>query len=321
MKKFIIVILLLNSFIFAQENNQTQFSLSTKGFITSWLIKGPFSSGGGILREKDFLVSEGSELNKFSIAAVSDGVSAIRNFVDRGKWFPIYSDKYIISFLNYFQVVSNTVGYALAFVESDKDRDVIIKLGSDDGVKLFLNGKLIHDNPMYRGVIIDEDVVSAQLNKGLNPLLVKIDQGTGDWGFCLRIVGPDDEELRDVKVRIPFKFSSEELSNSMFASFNLKTTLDKTTNNTRLLIVLSAENGFPMNLDAAFKLKISLLSSSSEAIQEINNTEFNSISQFSEKEIIFIPKNLEAGQYVIKLFVLDKNNRELMTKESIVFWN
>jgi hypothetical protein len=319
MKYLLSFLFFLFSNLSAQVSDQTVFTLSPKGFITSWLIRGPFTSNEMDIREKDFLESDGGESKIFLMYDVNNNISEGK--ANTGKWFPIYSNKYIINLLDYFTISGRAVVYALCFIESERDQKVIIKAGSDDGIKIFLNGNLIHNNPSYRGVEIDEDVVNSEIKKGSNQLLVKIDQITGDWGFCLRITGENDEPLKDVKVKIPFIFSKEEILNSALSSLNINTTLDKTTQNTRLLILVSSENGFPVNFDIPLKLKLILLNSSSEIIEEFHSYEMESIGQFTEKEVSYIPKNLVPGKYVIRLVVTDNNNNELMTKENIVFWN
>jgi hypothetical protein len=330
MKKLLIFLLLVYSNLVAQDINQTTFSLSPKGFISSWLIKGPFTISEGVLRDKDYLISEGGETKNFTIQEISRGISFDRNNADNNRWFPIYANTYIISFPNYYKITSRTVAYGLCFVGSDREQDVIIKLGSDDGVKLFLNGKQIHNNPIYRGVSIDNDIVVAKLVKGSNPLLIKVDQGGGDWSYCLRIVGEENEPIKNLKVGIPYKFSNEEVLKTAISSFNINSILDKsydynkgkanTFPESKLVILITSEAGFPLDINSSFKLKLVFLNGSSETIEEFYNMDI-SLSEFTEKEVIYNPKNIQPGQYILRLVILDKDDNEIISKENIVFWN
>jgi len=81
--------------------------------------------------------------------------------------------------------------YGLAYVYSPEARGSHILLGSDDGVRVWLNEELVHSNPAYRGVVVDQDKVKVTLKKGWNKVLIKVLQGAGDWGFCLRFADPD----------------------------------------------------------------------------------------------------------------------------------
>lgn len=87
------------------------------------------------------------------------------------------------------------IAYAFVYVFSPDQRPSKIMLGSDDGVRVWLNDILVHSNPAYRGASPDQDRIDVELKKGWNKLLVKVLQGSGGWGFYLRFVDPQ-EQLR-----------------------------------------------------------------------------------------------------------------------------
>lgn len=60
-------------------------------------------------------------------------------------------------------------------------------LGSDDGVKIWLNGELVYDKWVRRISRLDDDVVALPLRAGANRLLLKIQNATGDWSFVYRV--------------------------------------------------------------------------------------------------------------------------------------
>ena len=64
-------------------------------------------------------------------------------------------------------------------------------IGSDDGVRIWLNDKLIHTNPAYRGAYPDQDKIPVQLKEGWNKLMIKVLQGHGGWGYYVRFVDPE----------------------------------------------------------------------------------------------------------------------------------
>jgi len=90
-----------------------------------------------------------------------------------------------------FQPNEQALIYGLAYVHSPDDWTTHILLGSDDGVRVWLNDALVHSNPAYRGCYPDQDKVRISLRKGWNKLLVKVLQGDGGWGFCLRFADPN----------------------------------------------------------------------------------------------------------------------------------
>ena len=72
----------------------------------------------------------------------------------------------------------------MSFLRTTGPRPLL--LGSDDGVRVWVNGGLVHTNPTYRAAEPDLDRVSVRLLKGWNRVLVKDLQGAGGWGFYLR---------------------------------------------------------------------------------------------------------------------------------------
>ncbi|MCC6797383.1 MAG: hypothetical protein IT366_19875 [Candidatus Hydrogenedentes bacterium] len=86
---------------------------------------------------------------------------------------------------------SRMFGYAYAVVNVAEEIDGQIRLGSDDGNQVWLNGKQVFENRIDRGAALDQDKVDVHFTKGENRILVKISQGAGGWNFCLRLAKPD----------------------------------------------------------------------------------------------------------------------------------
>jgi putative membrane-bound dehydrogenase-like protein len=89
---------------------------------------------------------------------------------------------------------NNIVSYLYREVESPADQEAAILLGSDDGVKLWLNGELVHTSTQTRAAAPEQDRVKVKLRRGVNRLLLKIANGDGAHGFYLAIVA--DKELK-----------------------------------------------------------------------------------------------------------------------------
>ncbi len=90
-----------------------------------------------------------------------------------------------------FQPNEQVIAYGLVYVHSPDKRSAHILLGSDDGVRVWVNDELVHTNPAYRGHYPDQDKVKVTLQPGWNKVLIKILQGGGGWGFYLRLADPD----------------------------------------------------------------------------------------------------------------------------------
>ena len=64
-------------------------------------------------------------------------------------------------------------------------------VGSDDGVAVWLNGEEVHRNAVMRGIRPDSDLAAVKMKAGENRLLVKVEQGGGEWKFCLRLLSKE----------------------------------------------------------------------------------------------------------------------------------
>lgn len=151
-------------------------------FIAEWLLIGPFDAPDmdylsvvyppekEIALDKRYTGKGGMEVNWKKIGALPDG---------------------LVNLNESFQPNEQVLVYGLVFVHSPDDRTTHILLGSDDGVRVWLNDKLAHSNPASRGCYPDQDKVKVTLRKGWNKLLIKVLQGAGGWGFTLRLADPN----------------------------------------------------------------------------------------------------------------------------------
>ncbi len=96
---------------------------------------------------------------------------------------------------NFLQPTEQVIAYARAVVVVDAAQDILVKAGSDDGIVCWVNGEKVHENDAARAVSVDEDTKPAALAAGENIILLKIVQGGGDWGFCLRLTNRQGEPL------------------------------------------------------------------------------------------------------------------------------
>ncbi|MBN1360309.1 MAG: linear amide C-N hydrolase [Sedimentisphaerales bacterium] len=83
---------------------------------------------------------------------------------------------------------AHKVAYLRTQITADTETSAHLDIYSDDGVKAWLNGQLVHANSVRRGISSGPDTVQVTLKKGGNSLLLKVTQDTGDWGaiVCVR---------------------------------------------------------------------------------------------------------------------------------------
>ena len=78
--------------------------------------------------------------------------------------------------------VYDHVVYGSVTLESPREQDTTMLAGSDDEVKIWLNGEVVHYNPVLRGAGDFQDAFPVTLKQGTNVLLVAVDN-RGHGGF------------------------------------------------------------------------------------------------------------------------------------------
>jgi len=94
----------------------------------------------------------------------------------------------------------NRVAYFRTRVWSPKEQKARLELGSDDGVKVWISGQLVHHNNAVRPVEPGQDKADVTLKEGYNPVLVKLVQEGGQWAMALRLRTPDGGRIEGLKV-------------------------------------------------------------------------------------------------------------------------
>ena len=97
----------------------------------------------------------------------------------------------------------NRAAYLRTEIWSEQAQRAKMELGSDDGVKVWLNGELVHANNASRVVTPGDDVFAINLQQGRNSLLLKITQGAGGWGACARLRNLAGGKLTGVRAALP----------------------------------------------------------------------------------------------------------------------
>ena len=150
-----------------------------RGYLTSWLGSGPYTQGSvfntAYAPEKDPKSAKWKVLSKGVGPQTIDLIQAIGGG-------------------------NNRAAYVMTNVWSPAAQAVRLEMGSDDGIKVWINGKVVHSNNASRPCKPGEDKAKANLKRGWNKVLVKITQGGADWAFCIRIVTPDGGAIDGMKV-------------------------------------------------------------------------------------------------------------------------
>lgn len=90
--------------------------------------------------------------------------------------------------------------YVRTNVYSPESQKVTMVTGSDDGIKVWLNGEVVQAKNTTRGFNPDSDIVDITLNKGWNKILAKVTQGGGGWAASMALKAKDGK-LSGLKCR------------------------------------------------------------------------------------------------------------------------
>lgn len=77
-----------------------------------------------------------------------------------------------------------------------------LSIGSDDSIKVWHNGGLIHDKKVIRSAEPGQDMVNITLAKGTNTFLVKVCNGEGGWGFFFELGDAGGNPLQGIQQSI-----------------------------------------------------------------------------------------------------------------------
>jgi len=169
-------------------------------YITAWEVSGPYTAKG----------KDGPGLHDVAFPPenqVVGGTSPSRDekvvweIIAPGggekQFYPFYAD------LNKrYSAKENAAAYLRTNVWSPEDQKALLEFGSDDGAKVWLDGKLVINAGAPRSFEVGKDKVEVTLKKGWNPILVKVWNGSGHWGAAARFRKPDGSQLPGLRASL-----------------------------------------------------------------------------------------------------------------------
>ncbi|MBM4081545.1 MAG: hypothetical protein FJ278_17710, partial [Planctomycetes bacterium] len=158
------------------------------GVISAWWLLGSFK-----VEQKDWEKALEPEKEK--------EIDLAKEYTFDGKkrrWDPVQTSdaKGIVQLDPLFTPNDNCGCYAYAEIVVGEEQDVRLKLGSDDGIICWVNGKQVHAFLKPRSLKVDEDDVEAHFAAGVNKVLLKILEGGGQWNFCVRLTDAKGQPLK-----------------------------------------------------------------------------------------------------------------------------
>jgi WD40 repeat protein len=104
-----------------------------------------------------------------------------------------------LDFAKLFGTSGALTGYARTYAWSPTEQPAVLMIGSDDAVRVRLNGRQVHDHREARPAVPDEDRIPVVLAAGWNSLSVQVDQGGGENKLYLRLAALSEAPLTGVR--------------------------------------------------------------------------------------------------------------------------
>jgi hypothetical protein len=103
---------------------------------------------------------------------------------------------------------TTTAVYAHTYVFSDRDRDALLRVDSNDGNRAWLNGELVSSDQVVagRGLHDRTNETPVRLKAGWNRLLLQVENRFGRWAAVAQLTAPNRQPLRDLTCQLANPF-------------------------------------------------------------------------------------------------------------------
>ncbi|MEL7266365.1 MAG: hypothetical protein AAFP69_16350, partial [Planctomycetota bacterium] len=143
-----------------------------------WRVYGPFPS-------QDAKASIGlSQKNPIEDALLGDA----EDQRPRATYTTTVHTKDRVNLLKLLGQEDNQFAYATTTLDVDQERDLILLVRSDDSIRVWIDGRQVHQFAGERGVWMQLDRVPVHLTAGEHRIVVQVGQTKQDWGFMIDAV-------------------------------------------------------------------------------------------------------------------------------------
>ncbi|MFH1740309.1 MAG: hypothetical protein ABIH23_14975 [bacterium] len=158
--------------------------------VTAWNVIGPFGNDKGKGHDTAYPPEREIDLD-----AIYDGLEG------PVKWEIMSGSKQTgyMNFVHQFTPTNWVSAYALNYLYTKHDTDVQLRVGSNDTLKVWVDGAPVWSYDHERSAVVDNDVIPVRLKAGWTPVLLKVSQTEGGWGFYFRVTDSQGNAAKDVK--------------------------------------------------------------------------------------------------------------------------
>ena len=149
---------------------------------------GPFTIGSGEgLLDREFISDEGSHL-------------PIPGENESGRSWKLFEmERDLLDFRFPLGRLTYTVIYSHIYIKSPVERTLQLRVGSSDGIKIYLNGKEVLRSHLSRSVSPDQNITDVILKKGFNSMMIKLAVYTHEFSYYVRFTDLENRSLEDLQ--------------------------------------------------------------------------------------------------------------------------
>jgi hypothetical protein len=173
--------------------------LDQEGYIQTWLLLAPIPLADG----QSAADALGREQVKDEAGLQPKAGDKVQAGGKELAWRPYQAKDFFFDFNDFLgKQTENSVGYAVCYLDVPEEmKDILLKTGSDDQARVYLNGKEILKQTADRELQADEDSTQVTLRKGMNVLVFKVINETEDWSGCARFTDQNGRVIKNLRVK------------------------------------------------------------------------------------------------------------------------
>jgi hypothetical protein len=144
---------------------------------------------------------QAESLSNLNVRYISEGIpcvndnaclSKVDNFLEAGltesiQWSELSRSDSLIYFFEYTPLTEFATILVVDNINVETEQKKIIRLGSDDGIRIFVNGEEVYRNILGRGINADSDWIPVTLKAGTNQIIFQVNQNQGNWALHYQI--------------------------------------------------------------------------------------------------------------------------------------
>jgi hypothetical protein len=197
MKRLVNIVVIFFLLLSGIQSNAQENKLSVGEWIKNWYLAGPFplTESSDETRhlpdfDTDFLQKNGGEKS----LVVKNG-QAIQFKGGSAQWIKYDGQDSLVNLDEIISKKSFVAAYAYTEIVAERDGLSLLAIGSNDGGRLWFNGEQVWDYPEARGFSPDDDFIPVAVKKGLNTILLKIEERGNRWEFGARFLPFNSNEF------------------------------------------------------------------------------------------------------------------------------